>query len=160
MQTELNPLTLDADTLRVAALDIAGALDLLERWSEHLDTKAAAVFGMGALVMGVVPAIRGALLTPVAWGALAIALVAWIVVAVGAFRALRPIEWRLLHPKELLRTDWLTLQPAAYQLYRMEYMAEQHRDNLVAYRRKRDAFWQALRALAVEVVALTVLALA
>jgi hypothetical protein len=154
MDNRLDARTLDARTLELARNDAADALDGLEQRVDHLDTKIAAVFGVGAVIAGIVPAIE-----PVQVDAklacLIVAIVAWVFIAALGIHAFGPVGWRMFRPEKLLTDHWVELDAQSYELYRLEYIVEQYADNLSSYRKKRGAFSRILVALVIEVLALT-----
>lgn len=155
---QLNPHECPPDTLECAKRDVDASLAQLEQWADAIDNKMMAAFGVGALILGVVPGVRGG---PIPLGgilALAAAVGCWIWLAWHAVKAIGPTPWRVVPPENLVKPDWLLLDAPSYQLFRMEYAVEQYRDTVKGYRTKRERMRLTLILLFVEAVALTVVA--
>ena len=157
MKTDLNPYELQEGTLQQIKADAEGCLDLLEQWANQLDGKIITVLGAGAVALSLVPSLRHVALGAAGMILMAIALVAWSVIAILAIKALLPIKWHTLSPEKLLQDDWPKLDPRAYLLYRAEHLAEQYQWNLASYSRKRFLARVILIGLAIEISALTLL---
>lgn len=157
MKHERSALPSDSTTLELALADASEALELLEHWADHLDSKIASAFGTGSLIATLVPALQGVPSSVLGYGLLCLALGGWAVHAFAALSALLPVPWNVARPEILADPRWTSLTPGNYREHRLEHLVEQYRVNLAGYRAKRLRFQVVLLALAIEASALTLL---
>lgn len=140
------------ETLSLAYEEAKGVQTLLSSWSDALDAKVVAVFGVASIIMGLAPVLR----RPDAPGwtliVLLLALACWLAAVFNCRRAYSPKDFRVgPDPASIQESDWRDLTPAEYRRFRLRDMADSCDFNQERVLEKANALGWAILFTAVEV---------
>lgn len=151
------PILANSETLEIAFNESTQALLSAMARTDAIDSKVVSVFGVGSVVISLVPIFKAAPLTGHAGDLWIAALLAWATSAMFCLLAYKPRTWRFgPDPNIIADPAWLRLPPDGYRSERLKNLGKTYAYNQAISRKKSEHLRWAMIATAVEVSALAV----
>ena len=143
------------ETVKLAYEEAKSLQPFMSSWSDAVDAKVIAVFGIASVLIGAIPAIAGTPDSTWEWLLWLPAALFWAGAGWFSIQAFLTLDFRVGPvPGKLLEPEWAELSPEEYRFYRMRDMAKDYSHNRKQINRKAVALWWSIAFVAAESLAL------